>query len=751
MASPEGTPLNSGLPELAHIESESPTELYSSDEPISVRESDRFNRWPFAERIARTLAERKDPHSLVAAIYGPWGDGKTSTLNLMKLALAEYDDVICISFNPWYFGSDEQLLRAFFKTLADGLGKSLPTRAEEIGELLQRYGLLLSVASLSFGGGLVQVSPGNALGDLGKTLSTVELDELRSRLEKLLFGTGKRIIVLIDDIDRLDRREIQAMLKVVKLSAGFNHTSYLLAFDDEWVAAAIGERYGEGGASAGRNFLEKIVQVPLHLPRPDQLALRKLAFEGVEEALRIAEITLSQEEADAFMRHFVDGLEPRLSTPRQAKLYGNVLSFALPMLRGEVHSVDHILIEGIRVFYPKLYMVIRDNSEHFLTTGDVGGQRNDDFRQRTKQLISDALIGTGVTEDQIGRRLLEPLFPRLSGTYGNVEYGSDWDKTWENDQRIASRAYFSRYFSYGIPPGDLSDIQIDSFIELVQTAPPEEADEQIQKFANDGALSNFIRKLRARENNLPHQTARTLARTIARNGKCLPRERDMMLSDWTFGQAAVLVGQLMKSIDDQDIRSTAAREIVDAADPLPFANECWRWLRKWNDKPEEARILPKNVEDELAERLVERIEASWAESPLYTTFQRDAPRLFWLWQHHTSPDHVLKLVRDRLNQHPEELDELLDTYVGLAWGMASGLPHRSNFDRSDYDSVTAFLDAEYIVANLRERFGAELDDPYYHHGDDSPLATRFAHQFMFIHNGILAVQNDGDNEANEPL
>jgi hypothetical protein len=43
--------------------------------------------------------------------------------------------------------------------------------------------------------------------------------------------------------------------------------------------------------------------------------------------------------------------------------------FALPLLKGEVHPVDQTLLEGIRVFYPRLYMIIRDNPDMFLPDG----------------------------------------------------------------------------------------------------------------------------------------------------------------------------------------------------------------------------------------------------------------------------------------------------------------------------------------------------------------------------------------------
>ena len=64
------------------------------------------------------------------------------------------------------------------------------------------------------------------------------------------------------------------------------------------------------------------------------------------------------------------------------------------------------------------------------------------------------------------------------------------------------------------------------------------------------------------------------------------------------------------------------------------------------------------------------------------------------------------------------------------------------------------LDPEYVLTNLKSRFGAELDDPYFHHGDQSALNLRIGHQFSYVHSAVLAEQqnkadqvNDNDGEA----
>jgi KAP-like P-loop domain-containing protein len=92
--------------------------LYSTDRPIHSKKDDRFNRARFAERIGDTLAKRHDPSSIVIGLYGPWGDGKTSTLHLIAEHLRTYPHVVMIHFNPWQFGSQETLIRGFFTTLA---------------------------------------------------------------------------------------------------------------------------------------------------------------------------------------------------------------------------------------------------------------------------------------------------------------------------------------------------------------------------------------------------------------------------------------------------------------------------------------------------------------------------------------------------------------------------------------------------------------------------------------------------------
>src|SRR4051812_20317839 len=57
---------------------------YSADVPILNAVQDQFQRAPFARRIAETISSRSDPSSIIIGIYGPWGDGKSSVLNMIR-------------------------------------------------------------------------------------------------------------------------------------------------------------------------------------------------------------------------------------------------------------------------------------------------------------------------------------------------------------------------------------------------------------------------------------------------------------------------------------------------------------------------------------------------------------------------------------------------------------------------------------------------------------------------------------------
>jgi predicted KAP-like P-loop ATPase len=225
------------------------------DNPGSDPAEDKFNRWSFSKQLAKTIAAFDTRNGApVFGIFGRWGYGKSTVLNYIKqeLTTTHADKVVLFEFNPWLFANQEELLAAFFAGLAASFEKSLSSPVKDAAKLLQKYSGLFGMIPV-VGSGASKLAD-----QLGKELSANSLDIQRRRVFEIVRNAPRVVVVLIDDLDRLDSEEILIMLKLVRLNANFPRVVYVLAFDDEMVAKVAGAKYG-GGPDIGRQFLEKIV------------------------------------------------------------------------------------------------------------------------------------------------------------------------------------------------------------------------------------------------------------------------------------------------------------------------------------------------------------------------------------------------------------------------------------------------------------------------------------------------------------
>src|SRR5262245_32497016 len=213
------------------------------DQPITKIEQDRFGRSDFAKRIASLISSLDDKSSVVVSVNAPWGQGKTSILNMIEEELSRLEKSVVIRFNPWRFPDEEQLLRKYFKTLSTKLGKNL-SKGKELAKVLKAYSDAITPLAemiIPIGGKVLSETSKRLTGRLDEA---PDLEELKEKIEKYLLAGEKRIVIFMDDIDRLNRLEIQAVFRLVKLTADFPNTAYILAFDEDMVSASLAEQFG---------------------------------------------------------------------------------------------------------------------------------------------------------------------------------------------------------------------------------------------------------------------------------------------------------------------------------------------------------------------------------------------------------------------------------------------------------------------------------------------------------------------------
>jgi hypothetical protein len=708
---------------------EEATIAYSSDAPLQDPKLDRFDREPFARRIAETLARRQDSSSMVLAIYGPWGDGKTTVLNFIRSFLSKDNSVIHINFNPWRLEGEEALLTGFFSTLADALDAELKSKTQKIGDLLKAYSFLLKPVPVA--GRFEGIAAG-----AGSIMSSVSLDKLRKQISSILCASRRRVVVVIDDIDRLEKGEIQSIFRLVKLTADFDNVSYVLAFDEEMVTAALGERYSSDASqyrAAGAKFLEKIVQVGLNLPPAGIHELRDYAFEQINEALRISRVDLSRQDAAEFSRNFVVGLAPRLTTPRMAKRYGNSLQFSLGILQGEIRTSDLMMIEGIRTFYPQFYLAIRDNKDLVLKR-----ERDDKFnilefiRKNNPSLLKDEETGLGDA--------LQSLFPRTKTSI----YPSDWDIQWSREKRICSSEYFDRYFSYAIRANDVSDHTLG---ELLNS---EELSDRDYLTAFDSLISTknasvFISKLRERENSLSSTATRRISIALASKSSCLPSSQGIWGVTQPFSQAAMFLAQALKRIPQEE-RLEFAKDVFTACELPTFVAECMRWMSVNGEN--EPKILEAEQEQKMrhfgGETILTFLEQE--KLPIFVVATSDAADILNSVRWGLGDEKAREYVAKCLEKEPNSAVSLIRAFKGRATSMETGLEVESRFFGQQYNAIVALADRNDIAAALAKTYGEALagssDNPP---DDDSDL--RLARQFMtMVKNAIereaLQAQNN---------
>ncbi|WP_367105138.1 P-loop NTPase fold protein [uncultured Psychrobacter sp.] len=673
------------------------TENYSSDAPVSTKDEDIFSRWKFSERVAQVIANRRDPSSIVIGLYGRWGDGKTSVLNFIEQSLNTNDDVICIKFNPWRFGTEDQLLMGFFNQIADALDAKLETREDKLKDIGNK---ILKPISSAAGMGVV--------GDIVSSyISMPDIEIFKSRTEQLLEKSQKRVLILIDDVDRLDKIEIHALFRLVKLTADFKYTSYILAFDKDIVASSLQDRYSTSKGNSGEAFLEKIIQVPLHLPYIDEQTLINLCYQGAEEALEVSGIEITEEQAQDFARNFKNGFSNCITTPRKAKKYGNILMFSLPILKGEVNPIELMLIEGIRVFYPQLYETIRSNEHAF--TGTLPREiytDNENEKTRVKNLIENALINKDFHSNKGIIKLLKNIFPKINSVYDSGSYDSSFYTLWNNNQSVCSSNYFSRYFGYSIKPEDISDVSIGQLIETLNSweEPYSNDSNPLKKILTAQNADILIKKLQDKAEILDKKVLKSLAVAIVQLSNNFPKIENLFWED-AYTQSAWLIAELIvRSNRSEQVR--LAKLCFDYAATIGYQTTIFKWLYHEKRKNPHPDSFSTEEVNKLGTYLCTDILSKITSIDITIEEPDSVAYAFHLLSIYLGKEYVGSYVNSLLNSDINALYRILNAYTVNSY--INGIKNKGSFTEKEYITLSNDVNTSIIFDHICRNYSTLL-------------------------------------------
>lgn len=428
------------------------------DTPLGDASPDLLNRENLAKYISIEIDNTESPNSSFAiGISSEWGFGKTSFFDLLERNMDNESNII-IKINPWINHDSKNIIKDFFNALSSKLSEY----NSNISPVIKKYAdILVGVGNNDFNKAL------NPLLKYYSQKETVlsEFEEIDSAIKSI----NKKLIIFIDDLDRLYKEEIIQVVKLIRNSANFGNTIFIVAYDRNYIINAIKEI----NSYNPEFFLEKIFQLEIRLPNFEDQIIQKRIFEllstrvSEEDKKELLNILLKKK--NSFDTNVFNS--GALNTLRDATRFSNSFLLAYSYLKGEIVLADLLNIEALRLKYPGVYKLIFFQSEEYLDTASNSYQKtfyslrtekikNQDGSENEKTIIKEYLDNNydkiGVPKSDIDKAigLLYSLFPNPD----NIFYSRDVDLL-----SVANPSSFERYSHYRLLDTNVSEIEFSKY------------------------------------------------------------------------------------------------------------------------------------------------------------------------------------------------------------------------------------------------------------------------------------------------
>lgn len=476
---------------------------YSTDRPIDTCEQDLLGRASFSKQLGRAIYDYNGKDGLVIGLYGKWGSGKTSVINMavnemITLAKQENNMPLVMKFAPWNYSDKDNLISIFFQSLKNKIElQDNEELKKEVGKALNDYAGAFDALSLIpiVGSGVAAILKTVAQAQGTNLMQGADLEKTKELLESALVEVNKKIVIIIDDIDRLTNSQIRDVFQLVKQVADFPNIIYILAMDREVVRRALQEVHNVDG----NEYLQKIIQVPFEIPELRKSKLNSIFFSRLDEVVK--EISDKIKWDDMYWKDvFQNCIEPYINTLRDVNRVINTFQFKYGAMYEETAFEDMIGITTIEVLDPELYKWIGNNKES-VCGGFFHGLSFDKSDKDYRKKYSEEFLSLEINPDR-AIRCIAAMFPMFANDVNEkgFEYFSSSDI--RSKMRAAHKERFELYFMY-----DLDDIRIPRNIinACIYKLDTESIRNHLDKINKQGNIIYFLDEVRSLINNIPYK------------------------------------------------------------------------------------------------------------------------------------------------------------------------------------------------------------------------------------------------------
>lgn len=567
-----------------------------SDRPITEESQDLLRRAPFVEALYQEITNLPYEDSFCFGIYGGWGEGKTSILNLLKNKLQKNQEIILFEFDPWYLASKETILKNFLQ----GLERKLKPISAKSKKIFEKYFRKLSIGASFLGTG----------GQIGWEVEKEGLSELKEGINSLIKKSAKKVLILVDDIDRLQPDEILLVFKLVRLIANFKHTIFVLSFDPVAVKDSLQEQ------NIDVDYIDKIVQKPISLPKIEQTDIDKFldeVFNQLFKNLNICEARLNYEVETSFPTFYQTHAKRLFTTLRSVKRYINSLYSSLPPVINEIHLFDFMLLEMLKVFASKVYDDIFENWWFYVQTRSESEThwlnplhlRFLTKEEERKEEIRKYIEGIIANEPREIHDILCELFPVVAEAFRDYTRSSYALRNRRQEKRICSAA-FLKYFTLKVPSGELPDASVQGLIsswnETKREALESKIPKDLIKFQQKKKLGELFNKLILFRENISEGIAPIIIKNISKNSKRFSK------AGWGFDTEFSRAEYFVFTLIDEKLSACQEilpflDEVMSNSDSLDFVSGVYILCKQSNKRrPDQKWDVLKNARQTLVDK-----------------------------------------------------------------------------------------------------------------------------------------------------
>jgi len=467
--------------------------MLNSDLPIEKAVDDALNRSSFAKNLAEAMLNYDAPEGFVIGMYGKWGSGKTSVINMvlehiMSAEIESLQKTIILRFNPWLCSDPKQLISQFFKQLSCVIKKERP-ELENICGYMNDYAEAFELAGLIPNAGKILTAIGKLIQKKADKKNN-DLQGIKDKIIKNLRENEIKLIVTIDDIDRLTSAEIVSVFQLVKSLANFPYTVYLLAFDREVVIRSLCDVQRGDGAE----YLEKIIQVPFELPFSNSSDIYQVFFDKLNAT--IGSIPEEKWDVEHWSKLFNYGIKGYLNTIRDVMRFANTFALKFSLLKDEVSIIDLIGLTCIQVFEPNIYTRLPFYKELLCGGTDSFSSSYREKEDKVQQAFNAITVGVSDDRSENIKNILCCLFPKLDCISDSSFYFSRYYDSRKAliDSHVSNPNRFDRYFFLSLNREEISNQALDY---LLFNATKDEMMEGIRKINSAKKITKLLEYIEA--------------------------------------------------------------------------------------------------------------------------------------------------------------------------------------------------------------------------------------------------------------